>query len=59
MPYSATFFAAGVPAYSPVNAPSWLGITQFGAVTRAARLLWRNYPGTELCAERETTARSE
>jgi choice-of-anchor C domain-containing protein len=32
-PYSAIFFATGVPTYSLVNAPSWLSITQFGAVT--------------------------
>lgn len=32
-PYSAIFFATGVPAYSLTGAPSWLSITPFGAVT--------------------------
>jgi choice-of-anchor C domain-containing protein len=32
-PYSAVFFAAGVPDYSLLGAPSWLSITPYGAVT--------------------------
>jgi choice-of-anchor C domain-containing protein len=32
-PYSAIFFATGVPAYSLTGAPSWLSITPSGAVT--------------------------
>jgi choice-of-anchor C domain-containing protein len=32
-PYSAVFFAAGVPDYSLAGAPSWLSITPYGAVT--------------------------
>jgi len=32
-PYSAVFFAAGVPTYSLVGAPSWLSVTPYGAVT--------------------------
>lgn len=32
-PYSAIFFAEGVPVYQLVNAPSWLTITGNGAVT--------------------------
>ncbi len=32
-PYSAVFFASGVPGYSLVGAPSWLSISPYGAVT--------------------------
>ncbi|HEX4833607.1 MAG TPA: choice-of-anchor C family protein, partial [Trebonia sp.] len=32
-PYSAAFFAVGVPAYGLVNAPPWLSVNPYGAVT--------------------------
>jgi choice-of-anchor C domain-containing protein len=32
-PYSAAFFATGVPSYSLTGAPSWLSVDSYGAVT--------------------------